>query len=342
MATEYDVTVNVSGYLWAGRVQMACIAFASREGENHECNILTVVRHIIASMQLPTSTQSTANGTWGDTLKNLLILIGSILWLACLLFTLGFPAKYRERLRLFEGLYDIGGGEKYEAWSTRPIYSDRGYKNNAMQTMRQKQQEEWDRLNITMSVITATSAAALAIQSISPSSPSTQIYWLVTAFYSIAFGLSLEGLILITYMTISAGGSSDEGIARLARGILVSPQHKAPKLTAFIMALPAIFATYSSLSLLMGLVSMVVAGPSEGVDTQRKEYIVVTIIPVGVGFLFLSSAIVLCEIGTWVEIWGRRNKGTILPEPEKDDDSSVTTVVQQRSQVEGRAAPSST
>ncbi|KAH7326884.1 hypothetical protein B0J17DRAFT_680995 [Rhizoctonia solani] len=193
--------------------------------------------------------------------------------------------------------------------------------------MRQKQQEEWDRLNITVSVITATSAAALAIQAISPS---LQIYWLVTTFYSIAFGLSLEGLILITYMTISAGGSSDEAIARLARGILIfDPAHpkrfRAPRLSAFIMALPAIFATYSSLSLLMGLAAMVLAGPAEGVETQEKEYLLATIIPVGVGFLFLCLAILLCEIGTWVEIFGRKGnklfgkRGTGKKYPEDND-----------------------
>ncbi|CAE6445877.1 hypothetical protein ACGC1H_003919 [Rhizoctonia solani] len=263
-------------------------------------------------MPLPL-TQSTSNRTGINMPKrfhNILDFALWVVWLLVCLFTLGFPAKYRERLRLFEGLYNIDAKD-YKAWSTLPVYSDRGYKHNSIQTLRQKQQEEWDRLNITMSVITATSAAALAIQAISSS---TQIYWLVTAFYSIAFGLSLEGLILITHMTISAGGSSDEGIARLARGILYSTQYRAPRLTAFIMALPAIFATYSSLSLLLGLAAMVVVGPGEGVGTQRKEYILASIIPVGVGFLFLCSAIVLCEIGTWLEIWGRRSERSTLPE----------------------------
>ncbi|KAG8700468.1 hypothetical protein FRC11_012913, partial [Ceratobasidium sp. 423] len=139
----------------------------------------------------------------------------------------------------------------------------------------------------------------------------------------VAFGLSLEGLILITYMTISAGGSSDEAITLIARGELVlsrrpvdSPQHRKQsspfvkgvmiKLAALTMALPAILATYSSIYLLLGLVAMVIAGPGEGVDTRDKEYILVTIIPVGGGFLFLCMAIVLCEMGSWTEIWGRR------------------------------------
>ncbi|CAE6394387.1 unnamed protein product [Rhizoctonia solani] len=230
-----------------------------------------------------------------------------VLWFLVCLFTLGFPAKYRERLRLFEDLVCLD----HEPWALRPSFSDRGdplsdkSEPGSLKTMRQKQQEEWDRLNIAMSVITATSAAALAIEA---TSDRTHIYWLVTAFYSIAFGLSLEGVILITYMTISAGGSSDEAITRLARGVLVSTEYQMVKPTAFIMALPAIVATYSSISLLLGLVTMVVAGPGQGVDMQNMAYIRVTMIPVGMGFLLLCIAIVLCEIGNWTEIWGRRRR----------------------------------
>ncbi|KAH7326883.1 hypothetical protein B0J17DRAFT_741291 [Rhizoctonia solani] len=215
-----------------------------------------------------------------------------VLWFFVCLITLGFSARYRERLRLFEQLYDTN----ITAWSTPPTYSNRGYKNSSLLSMQQKQQEEWDRLNITVSVITATSAAALTIQA---TSDNTQIYWLVTAFYSIAFGLSLEGLILITYMTISSGGSSDEAIARIAKGKFEFNIGKeqgglilrcvAVKPTVFMMALPAISATYSSIALLVGLGAMVLAGPGEGVDTQATEYILVTIIPVGVGLLFLCT-----------------------------------------------------
>ncbi|CAE6432931.1 unnamed protein product [Rhizoctonia solani] len=237
--------------------------------------IPAVARHTIVPMPLPLA-KSTGSQTESDSSKERRSFIGFvswILWRLVCVASLGFAARYRERLRLFEGLYDIDDTD-YKPWSTLPIYSDRGYKHNSIQTLRQKQQEEWDRLNITVSVITATSAAALAIQAINPNA---QVYWLVTAFYSIAFGLSLEGIILITHMTISAGGSSDEGIARLARGILVSTNYyRAPKLTAFIMALPAIFATYSSLFLLLGLVAMVVGGPGEGVGTQSKEYILLS------------------------------------------------------------------
>ncbi|KAF8757831.1 Enoyl-(Acyl carrier protein) reductase [Rhizoctonia solani] len=196
-----------------------------------------------------------------------------------------FPAKYKERLRLFEDLVCL----KHEPWSLEASFSDRGEPfakaNNpgsSLKTMRQKQQEEWDRLNIAMSVITATSAAALAIEA---TNGRTHIYWLVTAFYSIAFGLSLEGVILITYMTIAAGGSSDEGITRLARGILVSEKH-----------------------------------PEFGQLHFRA-----TMIPVGLGFFFLCIAIVLCEIGYWIETLGRKKYRNNLP---KGTDGCVEPGVQ--------------
>ncbi|KAG8736586.1 hypothetical protein FRC10_009146 [Ceratobasidium sp. 414] len=205
---------------------------------------------------------------------------------------LGFPAKYRERLRQYEDAMDLSG----KAWANPPTHS-----NATM--LRHKQQKEWDRLNVAVSVITATSATALAIQAVSQS---VEIYWLVTSFYSTPFGLSLQGLLLITYMTISAGGASDEAICRLAKGKLISKGHfKVVRPVAFTMALPAIFATYSSLSLLAGLVTMVISGPGEGVQHRSSEYIKATMIPVGTGFLCLGVACCICEVGTWVEMRGR-------------------------------------
>lgn len=165
-----------------------------------------------------------------------------------------------------------------------------------------------------MSVITATSAAALAIQA---TSLTTTVYWLVTAFYSTAFGLSLQGLILITYMTIAAGGASDEAIGRLAKGELIETWSGVVKPTALIMALPAILATYSSISLLAGLVVMVFSGPGEGIETKSREYILVTMIPLGIAFLFLCVAIIVCELGVWIEIRGRRGKTYDTPTHDK-------------------------
>ncbi|KAH7326908.1 hypothetical protein B0J17DRAFT_681052 [Rhizoctonia solani] len=244
---------------------------------------------------MPTENNATRKNGSGITIQ--------VAWFLVCLTTLGFPVKYRERLRLFENLFPLDRPQGYDPWSDGPTYSDRGSPYNSLKSMRQKQQEEWDRLNIAMSVITATSATALAIEA---TSDNISMYWLVTVFYSIAFGLSLEGLILITYMTISAGGSSDEAITRLARGILVPAPFPMVKLVALVMALPTIMATYSSIYLLLGLFTMVVAGPSESVGTRSTTHTLIIIIPVGVGFSFLCTAIALCEIGNWIEIWARR------------------------------------
>ncbi|KAG8742449.1 hypothetical protein FRC10_001416 [Ceratobasidium sp. 414] len=169
--------------------------------------------------------------------------------------------------------------------------------------MRQKQQ---------VSVITATSAAALAIQAAGPNQD--QIFWLVTAFYSAAFGMSLQALIMITYITIAAGGSSDEAIGRLARGELFPNQPRRP--VAFMMALPAILATYSSFALLAGLVAMIVQGPrGESVATKTRPYIAVAVLPVGLTFVCLCFVIAFCELGTWIESRERKRASQSAASP---------------------------
>jgi hypothetical protein len=107
-------------------------------------------------------------------------------------------------------------------------------------------------------------------------------------------------------MTIAAGGSSDEAITRLAKGTLISDDCAIVKPAAFIMALPAVLATYSSSFLLLGLITMVVAGPRDGIDTQVQAYALVTMVPVGIGLSFLCVAIIVCEVGYWIEVIGRR------------------------------------
>ncbi|KAG8709163.1 hypothetical protein FRC11_005838, partial [Ceratobasidium sp. 423] len=69
-------------------------------------------------------------------------------WFLVCLFTLGFPAKYRERLHLFEGLYKPVTEVQYVPWDGEPTYSGNG-EANEQKTLRHKQQAEWDRLNLT-------------------------------------------------------------------------------------------------------------------------------------------------------------------------------------------------
>lgn len=270
------------------------------------------------------------------------------LWVAVCIIALGFPNKYFERLAQFEDLIPRSDDftTPLRAWSYPKTFSDRGdIRGSGQKTMRQKQQEEWDRLNIAvsapessciysliylhfglqMSVITATSAAALAIQATGPNP--NDIYWVVTAFYSAAFGMSLQGLIIITYMTISAGGSSDEAIGRLAKGELFDGQPIRP--VAFMMALPAILATYSSFSLLAGLIAMITHGPGVSAAAETRKYIPVAMIPIVIAFLCLIFTVVLCEIGTCVESRQRAKEAklfSLIPVPVQSRALSISTV----------------
>jgi hypothetical protein len=77
--------------------------------------------------------------------------ISWLLWIVVCIVALGFPNKYFERLAYFEDL--VPGSDDPTApvrpWSHPKTFSDRGDpKGVAQKTMRQKQQEEWDRLNI--------------------------------------------------------------------------------------------------------------------------------------------------------------------------------------------------
>ncbi|QRV87259.1 hypothetical protein RhiJN_15277 [Ceratobasidium sp. AG-Ba] len=162
-----------------------------------------------------------------------------------------------------------------------------------------------------LSVITATSAAALAIPS--PFGTSN-IYWLATAFFSSAFGLSLEGLIIITYLTVFGAGSSAETIGRIANGKnflkgLVGP-------VAVVTALPTAITTYSSIFLLAGLLAMTIrAEDDSGIQSHMRYFKAIVLTPVCFMLLCLMVAIAGCELFSWKERSARikaLNKSTTM------------------------------
>jgi hypothetical protein len=79
--------------------------------------------------------QTTNQEHWYSSYVSLSI---KILWFVACLLALGFPAKYRERLRLFEELYKMD--PDYLPWSGPAAYSDRGTEGSQIKSMRQKQQ----------------------------------------------------------------------------------------------------------------------------------------------------------------------------------------------------------
>jgi hypothetical protein len=132
----------------------------------------------------------------------------------------------------------------------------------------------------------------------------------VNAFFSAAFGISLEGLILVSYITVIAGGASDETLGLLARGdIPLFGNGCSARPAALIMALPIIFTTYSAFYLLIGLIVMISQGPGTlDVQSQTNAFRLVSLIPIGFGFICMCSVFVVGELGTQYEFKKRREQ----------------------------------
>ncbi|CAE6366430.1 unnamed protein product [Rhizoctonia solani] len=177
----------------------------------------------------------TLQSKWNDLLPRII----RLLWLFTCIITLGFAPKYYRKVQGWQ-VYDLTNQVKdRKAYEDHVNSSGLGMKSSK----RAKQQREWDRLLVPLSVITATSAAALAI----PSPFSSGIHWVATACFTCAFGLSLEGLLLIMYLTVFAGGACAETIGRMASGKAFLKGRIGP--VAFVIAFPTAIATYSFLFL---------------------------------------------------------------------------------------------
>ncbi|QRV72358.1 hypothetical protein RhiJN_00372 [Ceratobasidium sp. AG-Ba] len=213
-------------------------------------------------------------------------------WLLGCVITLGYASKYYFRVKAWQ-VYDPTVKDKTHRAYTIDIRSrDLGLKTS----IRAKQQKEWDRLIMPLSVITATSAAALAI----PSPFGEPIYWVATALFSGAFGLSLEGLIIITYLTVFGAGSSAETIGRIASGKGFLKGFVGP--VAIVTALPTAITTYSSVFLLAGLLAMTIAaGNGSTVQQHMTAFKVVVLVPVCLMLLCLVFTIGGCEFFAWKE-----------------------------------------
>ncbi|KAF8603468.1 hypothetical protein BDV93DRAFT_606750 [Ceratobasidium sp. AG-I] len=216
-----------------------------------------------------------------------------LLWYTGCFITLGYAPKYYHKILKWQ-VYDLSKKDKnHIAYS-----EDFNSKKLGLDTsVRAKQQREWDRLIMPLSVITATSAAALAI----PSPFGTpNIYWLATAFYSVAFGLSLEGLIIITYLTVFGAGTSAETIGRIASGKAFLHGMVGP--VAIVTALPTAITTYSSFFLLAGLLAMTIAADSgSSIRAHMGAYQAIVLVPVCVMLLCLIVTILGCEAFGWIE-----------------------------------------
>lgn len=151
-------------------------------------------------------------------------------------------------------------------------------------------------LQLQSSVITATSAAALAI----PGLAGPGSYWMVNTCFCVALGLALEGVILSFYLSVMSGAASDETLGKLARGKLeVFNIQIWPRIAALMMALPAIFTTYCSLFLLVGTLVMVITDPMATRANGPNPYYYLPLVPIGLGFLCIIITAMLCEAGSY-------------------------------------------
>ncbi|CAE6366446.1 unnamed protein product [Rhizoctonia solani] len=213
-----------------------------------------------------------------------------VLWYIGCILTLGYASKYSRRIEEWQvydpSLYD----EKYRAYSLPIDTKWLGLESSK----RAKQQKEWDRLMVPFSIITATSAAALAIPG------PLNLHWLTAAFYTTAFGLSLEGLLLTTYLTVFGSSSSPETIGRLANGKGFLRGTVGP--VAIVTALPVAMVTYAALFLLGGLIVMTcAAGNGAGISERQVAFRAIVLFPVCIMMLCLVVAVVGCEVFIWME-----------------------------------------
>ncbi|CAE6445755.1 unnamed protein product [Rhizoctonia solani] len=223
-------------------------------------------------------------------------------YLGCIL-TLGYAPKCLRRIEEWQ-IYDLSVYDKqYRAYSF-PVDTKR---LGLGSSKRAKQQKEWDRLMVPFSIITATSAAALAIPS------PLNSHWLTAALYTAAFGVSLEGLLLTTYLTVFGGSSSAETIGRLANGKAFLRGTVGP--VAIVTALPAALVTYAALFLLGGLVVMTGAAPNEnGIAEHKVAFQAIAIVPVCTVLVCVLVAVIGCEVFIWME--ARHTQAGDTEEPE--------------------------
>ncbi|CAE6445744.1 unnamed protein product [Rhizoctonia solani] len=223
----------------------------------------------------------------------------SLLWFAACVSTLGFAPKYYRKIQGWQ-VYDPSNTDK-----ERKAYAD--YVNSRglgmKSSKRAKQQREWDRLLVPLSVTTATSAGALAI----PSPFHSGTHWVATACFTSAFGLSLEGLLMIMYLTVFSAGACAETIGRMASGKSFLKGMTGP--VAFVTAFPTAIATYSFLFLLVGLSAMVVTAGKEGdINDHIFGFQIMVLIPLCATSACIIGTIMGCEVFAWLESHSKRER----------------------------------
>ncbi|QRW01404.1 transmembrane protein [Ceratobasidium sp. AG-Ba] len=214
-------------------------------------------------------------------LQRTLKIAQQLCWLLGEILTLGYAPKYLKRVKSWQTI-----DYEYEHPKTASLK-----RPDTRQSQKTKQQREWDRLSVVLSVIAAASASALAIPT--PFSV-LNLFWVSAACFSASFGLALEGVILITYLTVFAHVGGTGRLGKLSHDRHSRLKNLEP--IAFIIALPIVLTTYSAFFLLSGLISMsIIQGTNESVQSHIPAYKVTVLIPVSIALAAILGAIALCE-----------------------------------------------
>ncbi|CAE6516295.1 unnamed protein product [Rhizoctonia solani] len=176
---------------------------------------------------------------------------------------------------------------------------------------RAEDQKELVRLMVPLFIITAASAAALAIPF------PLNAHWLTAPLYTAAFGVSLEGLLLATYLAVLKSPSSKGMIGRLANGR--AHLQRTVGLVAFVTVLPHALVAPAALLLLGGLVAMtgVLASESSIAEDnlkaafQTSEFIFIQIFTT---LGCLAVLVITCEVFVWMEVRRTQTGDTVEPE----------------------------
>ncbi|KAG8719384.1 hypothetical protein FRC09_011189 [Ceratobasidium sp. 395] len=219
--------------------------------------------------------------------QRFLRVLGACAWIFFCILTLGFSRKYRDRLKKTGSLLANNSSEQAAAGKDR------------------QEIERSARLTQQMSVITATSAAALAI----PGLAGPGSYWVISSCFCVALGLSLEGVMLVVYIGLVSGSAQNEDMFagtryRVCMYAPVPPDYYVTILGetfwAIILALPAALISYSSLFLLMGTFFMVAHGPTgSAVETHERPFSILALVPLSFGAFVLVCVILTCESFMW-------------------------------------------
>ncbi|TFK39167.1 hypothetical protein BDQ12DRAFT_722548 [Crucibulum laeve] len=150
------------------------------------------------------------------------------IWIIIDVVFLGFRQKLENRLRRYINLTDeCDDNEEYKA---------------KILEWRTGQQEEWDRLAMTTSLLATVSAASLAFAGIDNS------WWVARASFAGSVGLSICGYLAVSHLSILCEGAEDNKMTLAARGELFGSLRQ----VACVMATPIVLSGYAAGLILFG------------------------------------------------------------------------------------------